>query len=656
MYFMTSSARTLIKTSFLFFAYQCVLRGVFAVAFANTASEFKTSDLFKALYLGLKFDMRMALFITLPLALLIVFLPPSKKSVKKRWVQLYTFAFFTITLIHFLDFGFYSYLNSRVSSTALQFLKNPLISAQMLWESYPIIWVFVASLFLTAIAHRTLTRWALNSPYQLTHPYAKKTSVIFCLLLFTFGIYGKFSKYPLRWSEAFFSNNSFITALALNPTHYFIDTISVSKKAYDKKIVTAHYAEVSDYLGVLDKNKSRLLFSRPIIKTPLNGKKPNIVVIVLESFAAYKTGVMNNPLNPTPLFDALAKKGVLFTNYYVPSEGTARSMFGLVSGVPDVTSYRTSSRNPLITKQNSAAKALLGYNKLYFLGGSANWGEIRGVIASSIPGIQIFEEGDFESPITDVWGISDYHLFEEAHKSLNKLNLDKPFFALIQSAGFHRPYTIPENIPGFKTETIDNQKLTQYGFVSNDEFNSLRFQDYSLGHFFELNKNSKYFENTIFIITGDHGLPDENAEHIPKGYNLHDLSRFHVPLLFYSPEHFKPQINLKIATEPDVLVTALGLTGFEYTNKAMGRNLFAKNYERSAFMFVYHTVPKQIGMLHDQFYALGNTQSGVTDLYLYKSDTPMKDVKGEHPQVYKKLKALTEGFYETSRYMLYNNN
>lgn len=376
---------------------------------------------------------------------------------------------------------------------------------------------------------------------------------------------------------------------------------------------------------------------------------------MLESFGAYKSHIQNNPLKPAPFFAELSKQGLLFDNFYVPSEGTARSMFGYISGVPDLTQFRTSSRNPLVTNQNSAARALVDYDKHYFLGGSANWGEIRGVIASSIPGIQIHEEEDYSSPRTDVWGISDYHLFEEAHKIFNVAQSDKPFFAIIQSSGFHRPYTIPENIEGFKVSNLSNKEVKEYGFISTDEYNSLSFQDFSLNHFFEIMKDSQYADNTVFIITADHGLPDYKAKHLSEQYLKFNLARFHVPLLFYGPKYFKSEVNHKIVTSPDVLVSVAGMLGYDFINKSMGRNIFAEQYDRKALMYVYHASPKTYSLIDDNFFVTGNNQDGIIELYPSKANVPLIEGSKDNQEKFKQLKALADGLYETSKYMLYNN-
>jgi len=399
-----------------------------------------------------------------------------------------------------------------------------------------------------------------------------------------------------------------------------------------------------------------LNFKRNIKLTPITDNPPNVVVIVMESMAAHKTGILGHPMDPTPYLDKIAKKAWTFSNFYVPSEGTARSMFGLVSSLPDVSRKSTSSRNPLLVSQNTAINALVGYEKYYFIGGSANWGNIRGVITHNVPGIHVYEEGSFNSPRTDVWGLSDLDLLKEANKVLSKRIDKKPFFALIQMAGFHRPYTIPENRDNFESKKMNEVELKKYGFVSNDEYNSLRFADFSLGKFIESAQGEKYFDNTLFVILGDHGLPDLRAQHVPKGIRHHLLERFHVPLIIYAPKLItEPKIIDTIATEPDVLPTVAGITGHKFEATGFGRNLMAKDDSKKySLNYVYYRTPPQISIHDDEFYLVGEPDS-IRGLYKYTGENPEKDVSADHPERLKEMKKMLFGLYETSLYMLHHN-
>jgi phosphoglycerol transferase MdoB-like AlkP superfamily enzyme len=376
----------------------------------------------------------------------------------------------------------------------------------------------------------------------------------------------------------------------------------------------------------------------------------------MESMALAKTDLTNNPLEPTPNLRKLAGESYFFDEYYVPSEGTARSMFGLVSSAADVTGYKTASRNPLIINQNLVMRYFDGYEKLYFLGGNANWGQIRGVFTNNVDGIHVVEEGQYEAPITDVWGLSDLDLFKEAYKKLSALPTDKPFFAVVQSASFHRPYTIPENHDDFVVKSMPQDQLKKAGFISNEEWNSMRFSDYSLGRFIDMIKKSPMYENTIIVVTGDHGLPDENAEHISLPRRKTEIEKYHVPLIIHNPKIFpEAKKDSRIATEMDVMVSLADLSGVDVEHTGLGRDLFDPKFDdsRMAFTYFHYMQPRQFGMYYDNFYY--SVKGEKEELFNLDPKTEFKDVSSEYPGMAEYLKTMTHGYYETAKYILYNN-
>ena len=114
--------------------------------------------------------------------------------------------------------------------------------------------------------------------------------------------------------------------------------------------------------GVDNPNVNKLDFSRrkEAIKSY---KKPNIVIVFLESVSLNRMGRMGNPLNPMPEMDMLSKQGVFFDRFYVPMVGTARSVFGMITGIHDVAEVETATSNPQIVDQYTLVNSLMGYQK-----------------------------------------------------------------------------------------------------------------------------------------------------------------------------------------------------------------------------------------------------------------------------------------------------
>ncbi|MGB5397325.1 MAG: sulfatase-like hydrolase/transferase, partial [Gammaproteobacteria bacterium] len=467
---------------------QTVLRVVFWLRFRDPADPIPGDDLLWSFYLGLKFDLRIAIYIAIPLLLLgwIRRLHPVYSRFGRRlWLTYSALALFGLLVFYATDFGHYAYLQQRLNATALRFLENLGISATMVWESYPVISGSLILLAITASGFALIRKFSRNItplPEQYKRWYKKTTVVIVTFVVTVFLAYGKLSWYPLRWSDAFFSTQAFAGQLATNPVMYFFETMKNRGEHIDIDEVRKNYPLMADYLGVQQPNAETLNFRRDYtFDKPAGATPTNVVVVFLESFASYKSSLSSNPLDPSPELKKLADAGYFFKNFYVTQTGTARSVWTLMTGIPDVEKNRTSSRNPLIVDQHTIVNAFKDYKKLYFLGGSASWANIRGMLASNIPGLEIHEEGSYESPRVDVWGISDLSLFEEAHKVLK--DLQDPFVAVIQTSGNHRPYTIPEDNHGFRILSEDDlpHAVTDYGFASVEELNSFRFMDHSIG-------------------------------------------------------------------------------------------------------------------------------------------------------------------------------
>lgn len=637
-------------------------RTLFLVLFSGKAAAFSTTEALHAFFLGLRFDLRMAIFMVLPLFILGNI--QKLRISQKKWLAFYTFLYALALFVYGADVAYYSYLEGRINFRIFEFLKNPLISLQMVLESYNMVVWTPLYIAVVALVYWALKKYIFNAEtkpeYASLSKKRKWLYITLTVLFIVLGTHSSFGQYPLRWSDAFFTQNMFLANLAMNPIHYIFDTAQNSKKDYDIKSVQKYYDAVAPYLGVTDLNVEKLNFLRPVEQTPQFTSRPNIVYIVMESMAAYKTGVFGNPAQSSPSLDKIARAGWLFENYYVPTEGTARSLFCILSGIPDINAKSTSSRNPLIIDQNTLINGLKDYRKYYFIGGSAAWGNIRGVYMNNVEGLEMYEDSRLEGPRTDVWGLSDLDLFRQSAKVLKERSTEKngePFFALIQTAGFHRPYTIPDEHGDFTLQTLTKEQLNQYGFNSNEEYNSFRFADYSMGEFFKLIENSKFYKNTIFIVQGDHGLPHDGAAHLSEGYKFFNLNRFHTPLVFFSPLIQEPKVIKNIITEPDVWPTVLGLLGMQHPNTALGRNVFSeklKNQPRYAFSYVYYSHPLQLLLYDDKFLAFG-TENGIESLHEYMGTDPKTDVKNKYPDKFNEMSHLLTGIFETSKYLLHHN-
>ena len=627
--------------------------------FNHPIDPIPTSELIQAFYLGLKFDLRLSLLMTLPLFILggIRFLSPFEYNTSRYfWLTVQGLIFTTVLFVYFVNFAHFSYLHKPLDASALRFLQNFSISMEMAWETYPIVSLVLLLLAITAGYVYILNKVIMYFSDVLVPMHTRKRKIVLGLvssLIVIFGIYGKVSYYPLRWSDAFFSTHNLAPTVAMNPILYFLNTLKNMDVSFDKEKVKKSYPQVAEYLGVTNPDSEKLVFSRHITPAKQFEKQPNIVVVIMESFSLYKTGLSGNPLDPTPHIDSLAANGVYFDRFYTPSTGTARSVWTTITSMPDVEDNKTSTRNPLIVNQNTLINAFKGYEKLYFIGGSASWGNIRGLLSSNIPNLKLYEEGSYASPRMDVWGISDLHLFEEANSILK--TQDKPFFAIIQTSGNHRPYNVPEDNRGFIKKEISREEAQNYGFINTDEYNSFRFMDHSVGFFMKEAKKEKYFENTVFVFYGDHGVTVSGMHMTPSQRQLF-ITELNVPLILYAPKLLKPQKHSYVASEVDVLPTLASLAGLPHTNYTFGDDLLNPNIDKNRYVFtLQHSKPLLLGLVGKDFMYSDNALNNIPRLHDLNSNEPRNDISNKYPKEAERLKRLTFGIYETIKYMRYHN-
>ena len=328
-----------------------------------------------------------------------------------------------------------------------------------------------------------------------------------------------------------------------------------------------------------------------------------------------------------------------------------------MTGIPDVSTKTTASNNPLIVDQQLIMNDFDGYEKYYFLGGSANWRNIRGFLSHNIQDLHLYEEGSYTEKRVDTWGISDLSLFREAAKVFKNRASKKPFIAVIQTSANHKPYTIPEDNDGFVIKPLPKDKLARQGFISQGRYNAVRLLDHSVGQFIKMIKNDSYFENTIFVFHGDHGSASIYSPHMPAPYYKLGLGGFMVPLIIYSPKLIPtPKRITRPASEVDVFPMIAGLAGIEYTNTTLGRDLLDTSANFSHYVpMISNFRPEGLhGVMGERFLLWRDLHNKVR-LYDMESDDPAKNVKDIYPEVTHKMLPLGDAMFETARYMLSHN-
>lgn len=642
----------------LFFIY-LVIFTAFRVATVICFKPSRTGilELSPAFWLGLKYDLRWIAFILMPIAVFSIFprfSPFYGAGPKKGWTAYLGIITLLVLFFYGADFGQFAYVNARLNADALIFAEDPQESLQMVWQSYPVIWILIglfgAVMMMIWMFRRTHVGVEDKNLNIHKFTYRRRWHLAAILLLGWF-MYGFFTARPLDFFRAFNLNDEFKSNLALNPMQNFFTTLRFRSPDYHTR-AREYYPVMRDFLKLQEgKKKSFSPYSRYVLPgTQSLECQPNIVLVICESFSMYKSSMSGNPLNSTPYFNQLCKQGVFFNRCFSPSFGTARGVFATITGIPDVQLGKFSTRNEESVNQRTIINDLEGYEKFYFIGGRSQFNNFSGLIRN-IHGVKIFEEGSYRSPKINVWGISDKNLFLESNEVLKKQT--KPFFAIIQTADNHRPFNIPLEDSDFVAPVIHPDTLMHYGFESQKEFNAFAYTDYCYRKFMEAAKKEPYFENTVFVFVGDHGVEGNSDQLYPPAWKEQRLADEHIPLLFYAPGLLSPQLREEVVSQIDVLPTIAGLLPQPYTNTTLGRDLLDENKKTNAAFIIYHA-PGWIGVVTDDYFYRRNIRISKEELVPVKNNLPAL-TREQEAALKKKLSELTLAMYETARWMLVNN-
>ncbi len=650
---------------FILLLFLWVLRLVFWQFSISLGDNVPYQDVKNALLLGARFDTRLALIATFPLHIYVLII--GNAYFRNKWYHrlagnYMAITYLIISLFYLYDFGYFSYIGSRLDASVLRFVNNPWISLKMLWENYHVIWGLIGLAVLYTIIYKATFRlYKKCKPKNFIPSKTQKiTFIIVTVLAISAGIYNSTSHYPLRWSQAVFSKYHDVNQLALNPVLFFFDSFKFRKSGFEKEKTQAYYPTMAQYLDVTNPDKEKLNFERKITLKH-SAKKPNIVIVMLESVGAPVLGFFNNPMQGTPVLDSLMHHSLAFDNHFVHRVGTARSVYASLTGLPDVMDVKTASRNPKAINQRTIINQFEDYKKFYFLGGSANWANIRAVFNANIDDLTIYEEGSYpKEERDDVWGIDDYKLFKESDLVLQKLSKgDKPFLAYIQTATNHRPFTVPDSLETFKPlqeKDVDMKQLDASGFVNLDQLNALRYLDFNIGKFLERAKKSGYYDNTIFVFYGDHNTSMRPYHHMKRNEYELGMGQLHTPLIIHAPNYVQDSVISKpvglIDMMPMLATVSNGMDS--YTNYTLGKNQLITD---DNYAFYYHNQFGSMGLnIVSDKYLYAVSRDDTSKKYLFDlSDKKYKNIINEKPRVSQKLDSLAQGFYESTRYLYYNN-
>jgi phosphoglycerol transferase MdoB-like AlkP superfamily enzyme len=389
--------------------------------------------------------------------------------------------------------------------------------------------------------------------YLLTLPILLSLEVV--------GAHGTLQHYPLRIGDSCISTNPYVNALCLNPVFSsFKASISATGRQFQFYNEGFNISTTRDLLGC---GQSPPLAPRyPLLRESPGteqGNRKNIVIFLLESWSGKDMGCLGSKAGVTPVFDDLARQGLLFTRFYATGIRTPETVLSTLCSFPNQPSRAIMGRPTVYqTHWRSISQILAeaGYRNLFISGRSLKFDSMDKFL-ELIHFHTIIDKRDFPpsaSASKDSWaGYSDEDVMRRADEEFARVK-DRPFLGVIYTMNSHSPFEIP---PGFPTVYPPTS-------VTNKYLNSVKYTDTTLGSFFQLARSRPYFENTVFLFLADHARTRDK-------FNLAD--QHYIPLLIYAPGHVSPGINPVVGSQVDLLPTILDLLQLKARHASWGRNL-----------------------------------------------------------------------------------
>ncbi|MCF8167594.1 MAG: LTA synthase family protein [Rhodoferax sp.] len=520
----------------------------------------------EALVSGLRFDISMAMvMIGLPLMFLHL---PYRWSQHAYWhgvwhwsIYLALLVFVFMMLIDFIYFGnVHRHVGSEINTVSQD--MDSMVALALRQYLWPLLLFAVGAL---VGAWGWLRLWLAPSPWHssLWWRIVYVPLVLFVMLVVARGgVGGK----PISVGEAFFSDQPAQGYLALNGafamSRAFLESPPPLKTFMPQEEAVAevqrHLAGTEAVFGAPD---------YPLLQTrrvPPRPSQPNVVVLMLESWGAQhidalRTQTQAQPLGITPNFDALARRGRLYSRFYANGQ---RSILGAesilasqptFSGMPflgeGIEQNRQSFMGELARSQGydtyflqSSERGSLRFDAI---AARTGFGTYRG--AEDIPNLHA------QPKAANTWGTWDHNTLQAAHALFAQAR--KPFLGFVFTSSTHAPWLIPD------------EKFKKFTGGSDKEafLNSLLYADWALGELIAAAKKAGYFDNTVFVLVADHADEFvENAQHVPNLYQ--------VPLLIVGPG-VVPGVDLRLGSQFDILPTLIALCGWQVDYAGFGRSL-----------------------------------------------------------------------------------
>lgn len=550
------------------------------------------SDFFETLFIGLRFDLRVATIAFAPMLLLGLILTTTKyRSLMPKLVAFYSFViyFFSVSASIGNYFYFKTY-NNHFDIFVFGFLEDDTLNVMTsMWLEYPLINAMITSLLisalLTVIIVKALRYFAIKQQKPQTR-YSIILLVGLTLLVTLFLARGSLGTFPLKQYHAnvshyeVFNKSTPNALLALSWAH--------KKHQQDAHFVAVSKAQYQNQVQAVVRQAS------PRYKTEKNVQlaqsPPNVIFALMESMGSNL--LVADEEGKTDLLGALRKpfaEDFLFNRFLSGTNTTIDSIALMLFHSNVNTISQGKAQNKLLSGSAFLPYKRSGYKVVYITGGSATWRNLNHYMLRQ--GVdEFYAENDIIDAFPEAaesagtWGVPDAYTFKFAEDIINKST--QPVMIMLLTQTNHSPYNTPAEYavkPLTVTAKLMN-KISLSESKSREILSTYQYAANALGEFIQSIKANN--ENTIVAATGDHRVRSFAID-----YPVDLGSAYSVPFYLYIPKDILASTSyrydaLRVGSHRDIFPTlyAFSLSEREYTSLG-GRNLLAQEDIAQAVAF-----------------------------------------------------------------------
>ncbi len=531
---------------------------------------------------SLRLDLATAAFlIPLPFLFFVAWLLSGKEWLKKTFVGLLFLEVLICAAIHAGEVNAYTEWNHKLTTRVFMHLLNPdevFRTADGSMTGWFILY-FLLEIAIGVLLIRWLMfpkeNWVIQNKWFIQWPSGILLGAISsagCLLIGRGGT----QPIPINIDSAYFSKNYVVNDVSVNSVYFFMKSFLL----FNRSQAGAMFPEVEEKEA---KTEVQQLFNYPEKHQHylFKSDRPNIIVIVLESWTANGIGSITGVKSAAPYFDKLTREGVLFTRFYATggtSEIGNSSLFSGYPALPEISVSMQPDKHRKLPSLNQDLKKW-GYTSHYLFSGDLKYGNIGGYFMDH--GFdEVKDENDFPKGLQR--GKLNYYDQDLYRFLMQKIDQTKPPFMHCAFTGStHSPYDFPD-------KGIPNWKGTEQSFMR-----SMLYADRCLHRFLQACKKKDWYENTVFVLVADHGHASSTLQNPNLG------GYFHIPLLIFGEplkKEWRGKKIDKVGSQADLARTLLYQLKGDYRKYHWSKDLL--NPEAPGFAL--HTINRGYGWISDK--------------------------------------------------------